>query len=199
MILREAGIRGLFVTVLLISASESLAEFYGEYRGDLKFSASDLDQSINHLRVGYRFENNVYVDLGPRNDGTSLEVGYRYNFGDGWAIKGKWEGSDVGNLMHKLETELRYASTRFDGSYIEYKNELKFINSEFDKRVDHLRIGYRFENDAYFEIGPRTDGVSGEVGYKYEFSDAWSWKGKWEANETLGFQHKIEAEIRYRF
>lgn len=184
---------------LILGVGLSHAESYAEYRNDLKFENSSFGSGINYLRLGYRFNNNVYFDIGPRTDGISAEVGYKYEFLNDWVIKGKWEGSEVDDLRHKLETELRYSVSKLGGTYLEYKSEAKFRNSNHTSSVDHLRVGYQFDNNFYFEAGPRTDGASGEIGYKYRFSDKWSFKGKWEGHDTDRLTHKIECELRYRF
>lgn len=184
---------------LVFFSANSYSQAYLEYRNDLKFEDSEFGSGINYLRFGYKFDNNVYFDIGPRTDGVSAELGYKYNFLTDWVIKGKWEGSEVDDLNHKLETELRYSISKLGGAYLEYKSEVKFRNSNHRNSVDHLRFGYKFDNNVYIEVGPRTDGTSGELGYKYKFSDTWSIKGKWEAHDIDRFKHKLETELRYSF
>jgi|TARA_R110002110_G_scaffold22013_9_gene86308 hypothetical protein len=77
--------------------------------------------------------------------------------------------------------------------YIEYKHEHKF---EEQKDLHHIRLGFRTPKNFYGEIGPRTDGTSAEIGYKFK-KGAFTFKGKWESSKTDKFTHKLETKIRY--
>ena len=44
--------------------------------------------------------------------------------------------------------------------YLEWKNEVKYTDSHYDKTINYFRTGIKFENDTYFEFGPMTDGES---------------------------------------
>ena len=79
--------------------------------------------------------------------------------------------------------------------YIEYKNELKYRDTNFREDIHHFRLGYNFEK-FYFEGGPRSDGYATEVGYKIKQGPL-TFKGKWEGSKTEVFDHKLETEIRY--
>jgi hypothetical protein len=172
---------------------------YAEYRNDAKFSESSFDKAVNYLRVGYKFKNNIYFEAGPKTHGSSAEVGYSFKLSDVWGIKGKWEAGDTGSLAHKLETEVRAQLGILPGAYFEYKNVAAYTNSNFKGNDDHFRLGFKFKSNVYLEIGPRDRGSSGEIGYKYALSDRWTLKGKWEANDTSKFKHKLETELRVTF
>lgn len=84
--------------------------------------------------------------------------------------------------------------------YLEWKNELKYSNSAYEKTVNHLRPGVKFKN-FYWEGGYVSDGKFGaETGYKFQF-DSLTVKGKWEGissnDDTL--KHKLETEVRFTF
>ena len=88
-------------------------------------------------------------------------------------------------------------------SYVEWKNEIKMLNSSHKVNIDHLRFGAKFDK-FYAELGPMTtdigSGVSYELGYKFKFKTKWELKGKREGttiNDILG--HKLETELRYYF
>lgn len=89
-------------------------------------------------------------------------------------------------------------------SYVEYKNEMRFVNGQHLPRdAHHLRFGLVYSN-FYGELGGvDTDfgsGVSGEFGYKFRFDQQWEIKGKWEGtslSNDLG--HKLETEFRFYF
>jgi hypothetical protein len=82
--------------------------------------------------------------------------------------------------------------------YIEWKNEVKYTDSHYDKTINYFRAGMKFENDTYFEFGPMTDGESFETGYKWK-DENWKFKMKWEGKNTESLKHKVETEIRYTF
>ena len=99
-----------------------------------------------------------------------------------------------------------FSSAAMAGPYVEYKNELKFLDDEFlsDDIVHHLRFGTLLgdsDKNLYFEVGPRTDGYSGEVGYKIK-NGPLTFKGKWEGSkidEVDPIGSKLETEIRFSF
>jgi len=88
----------------------------------------------------------------------------------------------------------------FAGPYIEYKHEYEMRDWRYTKDVNHLRIGYKADNNLYFEIGPMTDGYSHEAGYKFKVNK-FTFKGKLETKDTdLSLpKSKLETEIRYSF
>ena len=57
------------------------------------------------------------------------------------------------------------------GPYAEYKNEYEMRDWNKTKSVEHMRFGYKAENNLYFEIGPMTSGHSYESGYKFKFNE----------------------------
>ena len=85
----------------------AFADPYIEVKNELKYRDSLYEQAINHIRIGYKGKRNFYVEAGPRTDGTSAELGYKFNKGN-FTFKGKWEGSKTEDLKHKVETEVRY-------------------------------------------------------------------------------------------
>ena len=101
---------------------------------------------------------------------------------------------------------MAFSSSAFAGPYAEYKNELKFSDKTYleDETVNHLRFGYLMGESGkniYVEAGPRTDGWSGEVGYKLKKGPL-TFKGKWEGSkidEIDPFGSKLETEIRFSF
>ena len=88
-------------------------------------------------------------------------------------------------------------------SYVEWKNEIKMVNSNHKVNIDHLRFGAKFDK-FYGELGPMStdigSGISYELGYKFKFNTKWELKGNWEGttiNDILG--HKLETELRFYF
>ena len=51
----------------------------------------------------------------------------------------------------------------FAGPYVEYKNELKYKDTNFRKDIHHFRLGYKTEKNFYFEAGPRSNGAAAVV------------------------------------
>ena len=84
----------------------------------------------------------------------------------------------------------------FAGPYVEYKNELKYKDTNFRKDIHHFRLGYKTEKNFYFEAGPRSNGTAAEVGYKLKKGPL-TIKGKWEGSKTKDLDHKLEREVRY--
>ena len=85
-------------------------------------------------------------------------------------------------------------------SYIEYKTTAPLIDSELLSSTKHLRLGYKLDNDFYFELGPMSHGEGYEFGWK-RTQNQWSFKGKVEGyhNSKNIFNNKIQTEIRYTF
>ena len=88
--------------------------------------------------------------------------------------------------------------------YIEYKNTVPLIENtegfQLYDTTDHLRFGYKLDNNMYFEVGPMTHGKGYELGYKFN-NERWTFKGKIEGNhnESNIFKSKIQTEVRYTF
>lgn len=83
--------------------------------------------------------------------------------------------------------------------YVEFKTKQKFINDNYDNTANHLRLGFKADNNLYFEAGPMTDGYSAEIGYKVKFNNSFTLKGKWEGEDTNRLKHGFETELRYTF
>tara|TARA_B110000858_G_C17476777_1_gene325304 strand:- start:128 stop:481 length:354 start_codon:yes stop_codon:yes gene_type:complete len=92
--------------------------------------------------------------------------------------------------------------------YIEYKNKAGILDEpyildkaiDFNNSTDHLRFGYKLDNNMYFEAGPMTFGTGYELGYKFNI-EKWTIKGKIEGNHDSKkqFKNQIQTEIRYTF
>ena len=80
--------------------------------------------------------------------------------------------------------------------YIEYKNELKYKDTNFKKDIHHFRVGYQTKKNFYFEAGPLSNCTSAEAGYKFEKGPL-TIKVKWEGSKTESLDHKLETEMRY--
>ena len=84
--------------------------------------------------------------------------------------------------------------------YVEWKHQDAFRNlGDSIKTTDHLRLGYKTSKNYYFEMGPRTDGISAEMGYKFRPTPNLTIKGKVESNKVDYWKHKLETEVRYTF
>ena len=102
-------------------------------------------------------------------------------------------------MKRLLTTTLMLACLLEANPYIEYKHEHSQKDWEFDKNVQHIRLGYQFENKTYIEAGKMTDGYSWEAGYKLKLSDNLKLKGKIETKDAGVAKSKIQTEIRYTF
>ena len=84
--------------------------------------------------------------------------------------------------------------------YVEWKHQDAFRNlGDSIKTTDHFRLGYKTSKNYYFEMGPRTDGISAEMGYKFRPTPNLTIKGKVESNRVDYWKHKLETEVRYTF
>ena len=99
--------RAVFLFILLLTVPSAFAEPYVEYKSELKYKDTNFRKDIHHFRIGYQTKKNFYFEAGPRSNGSSAEVGYKFEKGP-FTIKGMWEGSKTDSLDHKLETEVRY-------------------------------------------------------------------------------------------
>ena len=104
----------LITTVLVCMATlliqSAQANTYIEVKNELPFRDFDSQQDITHLRLGYKFDNNMYVEAGPMTDGKSFEIGYKFKTRN-WTFKGKVESKDRNDrdfIGSKVETEIRY-------------------------------------------------------------------------------------------
>jgi len=85
--------------------------------------------------------------------------------------------------------------------YIEFKNELPMRDTTLGTETNHLRLGYKLDNNFYIESGPMTGGYGFETGYKVQ-KGKWIFKGKFEGSNTNNkdyFKSKLQTEIRYTF
>ena len=102
----------LIIAIMLTSMfiHPAQADTYIEVKNELPFRDFDSQQDVTHLRLGYKFDNNMYVEGGPRTDGKSFEMGYKFQRGN-WTFKGKVESKDRNDrdfIGSKVETEIRY-------------------------------------------------------------------------------------------
>tara|TARA_R110001592_G_scaffold183051_2_gene426554 strand:- start:109 stop:429 length:321 start_codon:yes stop_codon:yes gene_type:complete len=98
------------VGALLLVSTEAVAEPYIEYKNELPFKGEKSQDVTQHLRLGYQFDNKMYLEAGPMTDGYGFETGYKFKM-DNLIIKGKFEGADSDErdyIKSKLETEIRY-------------------------------------------------------------------------------------------
>jgi hypothetical protein len=99
---KDATMRFLFLFVLIIAHHKALANPYIEYKRE--------DNTVRHthqehLRIGYKADNNLYLEAGTMTDNKiSVETGYKFKQNN-WVFKGKFELKDK---SEKLETEIRY-------------------------------------------------------------------------------------------
>ena len=83
--------------------------------------------------------------------------------------------------------------------YIEWKNEIKYVNSEYVQTINHVRPGVKVGN-FYLEGGYFSEGdFSTEAGYKFRITPNLQLKGKWEGTVDEEFKHKLETELRWTF
>jgi hypothetical protein len=133
-------------------------------------------------------------------------------------VEKKWRGyyELYARFLSTLEKNMKYtvsfvtlmllSGTAMAGPYVEYKNDLRFLDKDLqsDNIVHHLRFGTLLgdsDKNLYLEVGPRTDGYSGEVGYKVK-NGPLTFKGKWEGSkldEVDPIGSKLETEIRFSF
>ena len=102
--------RFLLIILLFFWSTLAIANPYLEFKNTVPFKDYHSETSTSHLRLGYKFDNNFYVEGGAMSNGSSYEAGYKFKKGK-WTIKGKWEGSDSSKkdyFKSKIETEFRY-------------------------------------------------------------------------------------------
>ena len=86
-------------------------------------------------------------------------------------------------------------------TYMEVKNEILLRDLTSQTSTTHYRLGYKFDNNMYVEVGPMTDEKSFELGYNFKKGN-WTFKGKLEDKNVIHKDYlgrKIETEIRYTF
>lgn len=102
----------LIIAIMLTSMfiQQAQANTYIEVKNELPFRDFKSQQDVTHYRLGYKFDNNMYVEGGPMTDGKSFEAGYKFTRGN-WTFKGKVEAKDRNDrdfIGSKVETEIRY-------------------------------------------------------------------------------------------
>jgi hypothetical protein len=109
----------LTIAIALISSTVMAdPRYYTEYKNTMGFIDTDYvhNSSVNDLRLGVKFDNNMYIEAGASerdgNIGTGFEAGYKFKF-DAFEVKGKVEDRQMdhigsGTWVGKIETEVRY-------------------------------------------------------------------------------------------
>ena len=92
--------------------------------------------------------------------------------------------------------------------YTEYKNTLVLESTSYldNSALNDMRVGVQGEI-FYIEAGAadfnNLYGAGLEAGYKYNFTDNWQIKGKYEGRQFDTFEQdylgKVETEVRYTF
>ena len=116
----------IYLILLVCFVDFAFAEPYLASKHEFKMKDSDYSKTINHLRLGNTWKMpsglSFYGELGvveSFNNGESLgdgDIGKSYEFGfakklsDRFAIKGKWEGTEIYNSTnsHKIEIKTKY-------------------------------------------------------------------------------------------
>lgn len=99
--------------------------------------------------------------------------------------------------MKKILIALLLSSGVHAAPYVEYKNE---YDVQKEMHVNHVRGGYKWDNNFYVEAGKMTEGWGSEIGYKWK-QDNWELKGKFETKKKNEHSpnSKLETELRYTF
>ena len=96
--------------ILAVYSTSSPADAYAGFKNEVPFKNLKAQSDINHLRLGYKFDNSLYIEAGAMTGGTGIEMGYKFKKGN-WTIKGKFEGTDTSQrdyFKSKIETEVIY-------------------------------------------------------------------------------------------
>ena len=88
------------VPILILMVSPLSAAPYIEYKNEAQFQYENYLENSSYFRAGYKFDNNMYLEVGE-----TQELGYKFG-GVNWTFKGKLEFKNENN--NKLETEIRY-------------------------------------------------------------------------------------------
>ena len=94
----EKSVRSIILTGFLVPYLGAAP--YIEYKNEAQFQYDNYIKNSNYFRAGYKFDNNIYLELGE-----TQEFGYKFD-GVNWTFKGKIEFKNENN--NKLETEIRY-------------------------------------------------------------------------------------------
>ena len=100
----------IFVVLFSGSPLLSKANPYVEVKNSIPFIGKYSQSTSTNVRLGYEFNNNMYIEGGLMNHGKSYEAGYKFIKGK-WTFKGKLEGAESHQsekFRSKLETEIRY-------------------------------------------------------------------------------------------
>lgn len=121
------------------------------------------------------------------------------------------------------EKRERPARSWGQGLYFEVKNDFNMVDWSHTNTVNHYRIGYTLplrsllkyvpytsRGNAYFEIGPMSNGsnvpefskdqdFSWEAGYRVRVLKRFTLKGKLENRDAGEARTKLETELRYNF
>lgn len=97
----------LIIAASIVTCLNVYALPYIEYKNEYDVRK---ENHTHHIRSGYKWNNNLYMEAGKMTDGYSSEFGYKWKFEDNWVVKGKFETKkkDGSKSKSKLETELRY-------------------------------------------------------------------------------------------
>ena len=120
--------------------------------------------------------------------------------------------------MNKLIIAILFlvSQSLYAGSYIMTKHELKSKDSDYDKTVHQIRLGYDEKINSWHiygeigggeqlpngkSIGSGTSLLTYEFGATNKITDRFSFKVKWEGKDYTDsyLDHKIEIKTKYRF
>ena len=108
---KERYMKPLIVLIAIVLSgffTGAIAAPYVEYSNQQRYTDLDYSGEYNHVRIGYKADNGIYLEAGRDQDGNAFETGYNFNFNKRLSINGKWEGSNTDKLRHSVETEIRY-------------------------------------------------------------------------------------------
>ena len=98
------------IIILAVYSSSNSADAYAGFKYEIPYKDLTKQTEINHLRLGYKFDNSMYIEAGAMTGGTGIEMGYKFKKGN-WLVKGKFEGTDTTQrdyFKSKIETEVIY-------------------------------------------------------------------------------------------
>lgn len=97
-------------TLLILFTGGASADVYAGFKYEIPYKDLTKQTEIHHLRLGYKFDNSMYIEAGAMTGGTGIEMGYKFTKGN-WLVKGKFEGTDTTQrdyFKSKIETEVIY-------------------------------------------------------------------------------------------
>ena len=98
------------ILVLAFFTNNAKASGYAGFKYEIPYKDLTKQTEIHHLRLGYKFDNSMYIEAGAMTGGTGIEMGYKFKKGN-WLVKGKFEGTDTTQrdyFKSKIETEVIY-------------------------------------------------------------------------------------------